>query len=308
MTDPTITSRPKIVVIDDIPVNIRILHAVLARDFNVSCATGGVQGLALVMRELPDLVVLDVMMPEMDGYEVCRRLKADPTTKHIPVIFVTALDEVEEEAKGLELGAVDYLTKPITPAIVLARVRAHVELKRLRDRLELMSTTDGLTGVANRRGFDACLAREWQRAARARGQLSLIMADIDFFKIFNDHYGHLAGDTCLRAVAQVIAETASRPADLVARYGGEEFVALLPDTDAAGAAQLAEKMRGRLASLDIAHAASEAARHVTISLGVATLVPETRDDPSYLILQADEALYRAKDGGRNRVVAHTPGA
>ena len=306
MTDPTMTSRPKIVVIDDMPVNIRILNAVLARDFDVRCATSGAEGLALVALQQPDLVVLDVMMPEMDGYEVCRRLKADAATCHIPVIFVTALDEVEEEAKGLELGAVDYLTKPITPAIVLARVRAHVELKRLRDRLELMSTTDGLTGVANRRGFDACLTREWQRAARTHSPLSAIMADIDFFKIFNDHYGHLAGDTCLRAVARAIAETASRPADLVSRYGGEEFVALLPDTDAAGAEQLAEKMRSRVAALDIAHAASEAARHVTISLGVATLVPEARDDPSYLILQADEALYRAKDQGRNRVVAHKP--
>ena len=147
MTPPAAPPRPKIVVIEDMPVNIRILHAVLSRDFDVRCATRGAEGLDLVAREHPDLVVLDVMMPEMDGYEVCRRLKADPVTAVIPVIFITALDEAEEEARGLELGAVDYLTKPITPAIVLARVKTHVELKRLRDRLELMTTTDGLTGV-----------------------------------------------------------------------------------------------------------------------------------------------------------------
>ena len=307
MTPPAAPPRPKIVVIDDMPVNIRILHAVLSRDFDVRCATRGAEGLDLVAREHPDLVVLDVMMPEMDGYEVCRRLKADPVTAVIPVIFITALDEAEEEARGLELGAVDYLTKPITPAIVLARVKTHVELKRLRDRLELMTTTDGLTGVANRRGFDACLSREWQRAVRAKSPLSLIMGDIDFFKNFNDHYGHLAGDSCLRRVAEAMAASVSRPADLVARYGGEEFVALLPETEATGARLLAEEMRRRVAELDIPHATSAAAPHVTVSLGVATLVPESRDDPGYLILQADEALYQAKDQGRNRVVARTPG-
>ena len=303
MSSQPLTPRPKLVVIDDMPVNIRILNAVLARDFDVRCATSGREGLELVAREQPDLVVLDVMMPEMDGYEVCKRLKADPVTAQIPVIFITALDEAEEEARGLEVGAVDYLTKPVTPAIVLARVKTHVELKRLRDRLELMSTTDGLTGITNRRGFDACLAREWQRAVRAHGTLSLIMADIDFFKLYNDHYGHLAGDTCLRKVAQAMAATVSRPADLVARYGGEEFVALLPDTDAAGARALAEEMRGRVAALGVPHIAWGEAGHVTLSLGTATLAAEGRDDPNYLILQADEALYRAKAEGRDRVVA-----
>ncbi len=302
----TAPPRPKIVVIDDMPVNIRILHAVLARDFDVRCATSGQEGLELTARELPDLVVLDVMMPGMDGYEVCRRLKADTVTAQIPVIFITALDEAEEEARGLELGAVDYLTKPITPAIVLARVKTHVELKRLRDRLELMSTTDGLTGVSNRRGFDAGLGREWQRALRAKTPLSLIMADIDFFKSFNDHYGHLAGDSCLRKVAGAMAGAVQRPADLVARYGGEEFAALLPDTDAVGARALAEEMRRRVTALGIGHAASAAAGHITISLGVATLVPESRDDPNYLILQADEALYQAKEQGRDRAVTHKP--
>ncbi|MEI7610681.1 MAG: diguanylate cyclase [Rhodospirillaceae bacterium] len=306
MTPPAAPPRPKIVVIDDMPVNIRILHAVLSRDFDVRCATRGAEGLELVAREHPDLVVLDVMMPEMDGYEVCRRLKADPITAVIPVIFITALDEVEEEARGLELGAVDYLTKPITPGIVLARVKTHVELKRLRDRLELMTTTDGLTGVANRRGFDASLSREWQRAVRGKTPLSLIMGDIDFFKTFNDHYGHLAGDSCLRRVAEAMAASVSRPADLVARYGGEEFVALLPETEATGARLLAEEMRRRVAELDIPHTTSAAAPHVTVSLGVATLVPESRDDPGYLILQADEALYQAKDQGRDRVVVRIP--
>ncbi|MEI6558922.1 MAG: diguanylate cyclase [Rhodospirillaceae bacterium] len=303
MSPPAPSLRPKIVIIDDTPVNIRILHAVLARDFDVRFATSGADGLELVAGELPDLVVLDVMMPEIDGYEVCRRLKADPLLAQIPVIFVTALNDAEDEAKGLEVGAVDYLTKPITPAIVLARVKTHVELKRLRDRLELQSTTDGLTGVANRRGFDACLVREWQRAARARNPLSLILADIDFFKLYNDHYGHLAGDICLRKVAQAMADTVSRPADLVARYGGEEFVALLPETDALGARVLAEEMRGQIAALAINHATSLVADHVTLSLGVTTLVPDGHDDPTYLILQADEALYLAKNQGRDRVVA-----
>ena len=297
------TARPKIVIIDDMPINIRILQAVLAREFDVCFATSGPEGLELVARERPDLVLLDIMMPDMDGYEVCGRLKADPVMAQIPVIFVSALDDDADEAKGLRCGAVDYLTKPLVPAIALARVKAHVELKRLRDRLELMSITDALTGVTNRRGFDACLGREWQRAARNRVALSLLMADIDFFKLYNDHYGHLVGDTCLRRVAQALAETVSRPADLVARYGGEEFVALLPDTDAGGALVLAEKMRSQIQALAIPHAVSPIAGCATVSFGVATLIPESRDDPSYLILQADEALYQAKEQGRNRVVA-----
>ena len=305
MSLPLALLRPKIVVIDDMAVNVRILHAVLGRDFEVRCAAGGAEGLELVRRELPDLVVLDVMMPDMDGYEVCRRLKADEVTAPIPVIFVTALDEAEEEAKGLEAGAVDYVTKPIAPAVVLARVKTHVELKRLRDRLEQMSTTDGLTGIANRRGFDACFAREWQRAVRMRSPLSLIMADIDHFKTFNDRYGHAVGDACLCKVAQAVAGTAARPADLVARYGGEEFIVLLPDTDVSGAMVLAEEMRRRVAALGIVHSAcddDEVVGRVTISLGAATRVPESGDDPAGLILRADEALYWAKEHGRDRAV------
>jgi diguanylate cyclase (GGDEF)-like protein len=294
------TVKQAILIVDDTPANIEILSEVLNVEYEVLFATSGQDALEIAFDETPDLILLDIMMPNMDGYEVCARLKADSRTRAIPVIFVTAMDQEEDETKGLAVGAIDYLIKPVRPPIVRARVHNHLELKRYRDVLEQLSTTDGLTGVANRRRFDEFLEREWSRARRNQTPISLIMQDIDFFKAFNDHYGHLAGDDCLRQVAHALATNVRRPADLVARYGGEEFVCLLPDTDEKGATWMANRFLETMNDLNIPHAYSEAADHVTLSMGVATLTPLVGQSPAGLVLRADQLLYEAKRNGRNQ--------
>ncbi|MCB1958785.1 MAG: diguanylate cyclase, partial [Rhodocyclaceae bacterium] len=192
----------------------------------------------------------------------------------IPVLFVSSRDDEEDEARGLSLGAIDYIVKPIRPSIVQARVRNHIELKRSRDLLERLTTQDHLTGISNRRRFDDSLAQEWQRAAREQTPLSLVAIDIDHFKAYNDHYGHPQGDQCLIRVARALATCVTRPTDLVARCGGEEFAGLLPSTDSTGAARLAGQMRAAIEAEGLEHARSPTHPHVTISLGVATMVPQ----------------------------------
>ncbi|WP_188258917.1 diguanylate cyclase [Azospirillum tabaci] len=297
MTD----ARSKILVVDDIPSNVHVLSRILKDDHDIYFATDGAKALELVQSRLPDLVLLDIMMPGMDGYEVCARIKADPITRDIPVIFISAKSEVEDETYGLEVGAIDFISKPISPPIVKARVRNHLLLKRQTDLLRTLSFNDGLTGIANRRRFDEVLRREWRRCGRAQLPLSLIMLDVDQFKPYNDHYGHQAGDECLRAVAQLLAEQMMRPGDLIARYGGEEFVCLLPETDEDGAVQVAERLRETVAERRLPHAVSHVADHVTISLGVATARPMLDDTPDRLTQLADGLLYEAKRAGRNRV-------
>jgi diguanylate cyclase (GGDEF)-like protein len=249
-------------------------------------------------------------MPDMDGYEVCRRLKANPATVDIPVIFLTAKNDESAETQGLELGAVDYVVKPFSVPIVRVRVRTHVELKRNRDQLLKLSACDGLTGIPNRRRFDEVYDLEWRRAARSGEELALIMIDIDHFKAYNDTLGHMAGDDCIRGVAAVLSRCVRRAADLVARYGGEEFVALLPSTDAAGGLSVAEEMRSAVQGLGLAHPGSPVGPHVTVSLGVAAGAPAASDAGSKdrLIQRADSALYLAKTGGRNRVAGDAESA
>lgn len=296
-----IESRPKILVVDDIPSNVHVLSRILKDDYDIYFATDGTRALDLVQARLPDLVLLDIMMPGMDGYEVCRRIKEDPTTRDIPIIFISAKSEVEDETQGLEAGAIDFITKPISPPIVKARVRNHLLLKRQADLLRALSFIDGLTRIANRRRFDEALLREWRRCARSHLPLSLIMLDVDHFKAYNDHYGHLAGDECLRVVAGLLDERVKRPGDLVARYGGEEFVCLLPETDGEGAASVAERLRETVAGQRLPHVVSPVADHVTVSLGVACALPLADVSPDQLTHLADRLLYEAKRAGRNRV-------
>ena len=293
--------RQVVLIVDDTPANIEILNEALGNEYEILFATNGQDALNIAFDQNPDLILLDVMMPEMDGYAVCTRLKQESRTSSIPVIFVTALDQEGDETKGLGVGAIDYIIKPIRPAIVQARVHNHLELKRYRDLLENLSATDGLTGISNRRHFDEILAIEWRRAKRNQTPLSLILMDIDVFKAYNDHYGHLAGDDCLYHVARVISRCVQRPSDLVARYGGEEFACLMPDTDADGAIMVAKQMRSALENLNIPHAYSPVADHVTLSFGVAMMVPLAGQPLFDLIRRADELLYTAKRNGRNQI-------
>jgi diguanylate cyclase (GGDEF)-like protein len=298
------TTQAAILIVDDVPTNIQVLAEALRQQHRVKVATNGRDALAIARAEpQPDMILLDVMMPEMDGFEVCRQLKADPATRHIPVIFVTAKDDVADEEHGLMLGAADYIAKPFHLPVVRARVRNHLALKAKADLLESLANIDSLTDIPNRRRFDERLDTEWRRCQRHAQPLSVIMLDVDHFKTFNDHYGHGAGDICLVTVAATLARTLSRPGDIVARYGGEEFAVILPETDITGASQMAERMREALAMQRMPQAPDTGSGMVTLSAGVASCVPDEASSATDLIAAADRKLYEAKTQGRNRVCA-----
>ena len=294
--------RTKILLVDDSSTNLEILGEILSPEYDILVATSGEIALEIARGpEPPDLILLDVKMPGMDGYTACQILKEDEKTRNIPVIFITALEGSQAETKGFELGAVDYISKLYSAPVVRARVRTHVALKQRTDLLENLAFLDGLTGIANRRQFDQQLEKEWRRMMRQSAPLSLLMIDIDYFKRFNDRYGHGAGDDCLRLVARTIAAIIKRPGDLAARYGGEEFAVILPDTDEKGAHAVAEIMRLAVESLKLPHESSLVANHITISLGAASDIPHRQGNLQDFIDAADHALYHAKSSGRNRI-------
>ncbi len=273
-------------------------------------------------RELkPTVILQDLVMPDVDGFTLLKFYRADPATRNVPVIVLSSKEDPRDKSQAFAEGASDYLVKLPDKIELVARVHAHSRLYLLQqqrdeaiNRLELLkleleernvelarlSTVDGLTGIANRRCFDTTLEREWRRAIRDKSELSLILTDIDFFKRYNDAYGHPAGDECLRQVARCLAESLRRPSDLAARYGGEEFALLLPATGPAGATMLAEAVRDRVAALGLEHKTSDAAPHVTLSLGIASYGPKQGEQQEELVSRADRALYSAKRRGRNR--------
>lgn len=296
-------TQQTILIVDDVPTNVQILADALRKDYRIKVASNGLAALEIARRTPhPDLILMDVMMPEMDGLEACRQLKQHPGTKNIPVIFVTAKADESDEEYGLNLGAVDYITKPFSIAITRARIRNHLQLKRQADLLESLSFIDPLTGIPNRRRLDEALDAEWRRATRDKTPLALLMIDIDHFKQYNDHYGHGVGDACLVSVAGALADGVARAGDLIARFGGEEFVAILPETDQEAALMIGERLRKQVADMKLEHAHSGVAPYVTVSIGCAALVPdEDNSGPSNLLEAADRQLYKAKQAGRNRV-------
>ncbi|WP_084254069.1 response regulator [Methylobacter marinus] len=297
-------NRQKILIVDDMPINIRALGEVLRSRYDIIVAISGEQALLMAESDQPpDLILLDIEMPSMDGRQVCRCLKSNEKTRHIPVIFITGHDEVSEVMAGFESGAVDYISKPFNISVVQARVQTHLELKKQRDLLKQLASIDALTGIPNRRMFDEYFAREWRRSMRSASPLSLIFMDVDYFKPFNDNYGHAEGDRCLENIAAILSDTLKRVTDFVARYGGEEFVAVLPEMNFDGAVEIAEAMRKNVADSNIPHAYSGVADRVTLSLGVSSVVPATDLSPEDLIKTADEALYIAKENGRNQIGA-----
>ena len=291
----------------------RILDGVAELHF----AANGTDALRLAREMAPDLILLDAEMPGMSGFEVCQNLKADPDLAKIPVIFVTSHNQPAFEISGFNLGAADFIAKPISAALVLARVKAQLRVKQMADELRRMATVDALTDVANRRSFDAALAREWQRGWRCGDPLALLLLDVDHFKLFNDRYGHPAGDACLQAIANLLRAASQRPADVVSRYGGEEFALLLPSTPRCGAQRVAQGVLMAMQRLAIPHLASPTAQHVTLSIGIACYDAQSagwqaaRGEPHQpnaaprctaagLLEAADRALYAAKHGGRGQ--------
>lgn len=293
--------KPKLLVVDDQPANIQVLHRAFSAEYQVFMATNGPQALSVCREQHPDLVLLDVVMDGMDGHEICRQMRADPNTRDIPVIFVTAHNDPVQETKGLDLGAVDFISKPINPDVVRARVRTHLKLKLRSDILRRLVFVDSLTGVFNRRYFDHCLSTEWLRANRSHASLALILIDVDHFKRYNDRYGHPSGDECLKSVARALRRGLHRPGDVVVRYGGEEFACLLPETDLNGAMRVARHLEQVVRDLQIVHEDSEVASTVTVSLGVAVKTANSPATYEELLTIADEQLYKAKTAGRAQV-------
>lgn len=296
-------NKAKLLVVDDQPTNLQILADALKDEYDVRIANNGSKALQIAHKpDKPDLILLDIMMPDLDGFDVCRQLKSDPDTRQIPIIFITAKSDSHSEELGLQIGAIDYIAKPFSIPVVRARVRNHIQLKQRAELLEELALLDPLTHLANRRQLDMTLTEEWKRTQRADLPLSVLMVDIDHFKPYNDHYGHGAGDDCLRRVAATIKASQTRPGDLVARFGGEEFIIILPNTPAEGARMIADRLRQRVEALHIPHAHSSAGPFVSISVGCATSYP-ARDaiGPDELVQAADHQLYQAKEHGRNQV-------
>ncbi|MEH6394040.1 diguanylate cyclase domain-containing protein [Pseudoalteromonas sp.] len=295
--------KAKILIVDDDPLNRLVLEKTLANDHEIFLVESGEKALTFVKSTQVDLIILDIVMPGINGYEVLVRLKENPTTQTIPVIFISANTSHDDEAKGFELGAMDYIAKPFSTAIVRARVRNQLLIKKKNDLLEMLASIDGLTEIPNRRYLDENLSREWRRSRRAGTPLSVLLMDIDHFKRYNDCYGHRAGDDCLKRVAHALVAACERGTDFVARYGGEEFAAVLPNINQQDAWEFANKLRDAVNALNIPHKASLNADHITISIGIATTEFGQVYAEHTLLEEADLGLYEAKDTGRDKIVA-----
>lgn len=296
---------PTVLIVDDDRINRAALATLLEPECHLLMAKDGGTALQRLVEEDVSLVLLDITMPEMDGYEVLRRIREDSRTADVSVIFITGQTQEIDEERGLLLGADDYVSKPIRPAIVRARVRAHLRSAMLRRQLAALSMQDGLTGIANRRHFDEAIVRACRGQARGGGPLGVVMIDVDHFKRYNDHYGHVAGDDALRRVAGVVGGMARRSQDVAARYGGEEFSLLLLPAD--DLASRLEELRCGVEALRIPHERSATAATLTVSIGGVIVHAAHPDSSAALVARADALLYRAKQQGRNRVMVEEIG-
>jgi diguanylate cyclase (GGDEF)-like protein len=299
-------SKPNILIIDNEPASAGTLIRMLGADYRVRRARDASQALHAARRSnrMPDLILLDARPPIREGFDICRQLKADEMTRAVPVVLITQRDNTDDEVRGLEMGAADCITRPFRLEVVKARISNQIRLKINNDLLERYANQDSLTDIANRRRFDLALSAEWRRAMRDESPLSLLMVDVDFFKQYNDRYGHREGDECLRRVAGAMAQVLTRPGDLLARYGGDELAVILPATDLEGARLMGERLRGAVAEMNISHAGKGDAKRVTISVGCAnTCWPSQAQSYQQLLQTADDQLYVAKHAGRNCVRA-----
>jgi diguanylate cyclase (GGDEF)-like protein len=334
--NPQTTIDKNILIVDDTPANLQLLTVMLkSQGYQVRSALNGAMALLACNHQIPDLVLLDVVMPEMSGYQVCEKLKTSSLTATIPVIFISALGQATEKIKGFEAGGADYITKPFQAEEVLVRVKYQLLLQDMQEQLQRqnlllerqnsllqkeidrrkrteialaqanyrfrqLASKDGLTGLANRRQFDQYLEQEWEQSIQKEEEISLILCDVDQFKNYNDTYGHPAGDGCLAQIAEAISRAVKRPQDLVARYGGEEFVLVLPNTSVAGAVQVAQDIQKEVRSKQIFHRTSTVDQYITVSLGICTMLATPQRSSIELLSAADQALYQAKQSGRNR--------
>jgi len=295
--------KNSVLIIDDHETTITALQKILSSDYTVFAALNGLEGIKLAEKYLPDVILLDILMLDMDGYQVISELKKSELTRSIPVIFLTALTSDADEEKGLILGAVDYIVKPFSASIVKLRLYNQMKMLEQFRMIEKLSMSDQLTGLPNRRSFEERIKVEWARSMREKTPISILIIDLDKFKDFNDTYGHLQGDVVLQTIAKVFPTVIRRPADFIARWGGEEFIVVLPNTNSPGALDIAEKIR--LTAENTKHHGDNCEESLTVSIGV-----NTKDPPSGLLEDffqgADTALYEAKRNGRNRVCNFSP--
>ena len=292
--------KPTILVVDDMTTTLLLLHDLLKDTYEVKIAKSGTKALEIL--ESPndiDLILLDIEMPDINGYDVCKRIKNNETIKNIPIIFITGRTSQEDEEYGLNLGAIDYITKPFNKAIVKLRIKNYLDLKIKNDMLEKLSMYDGLTNIRNRRFFDETFEKTFSEIKRDKKSLAVLMIDIDFFKPYNDNYGHGQGDETLRKVAKALEKTIKRASDFVARYGGEEFVILLKDINKDGVEAVANNLLNAIRELKITHEFSKIENYVTISIGASFYNSSSDITKLELLLKADETLYNVKNSGRN---------
>lgn len=297
------SNKQTVLIVDDENFYCNFLKDIISDEYNVLYTTSGKQTMEIVQSQVIDLILLDIIMPDISGYEICRWLKSNPATQNIPIIFVSIKDNPQDQATGLAMGAIDYIIKDTDVNVIRARIKNQIQLKKQQDMLIQLAYIDKLTELYNRRFFDEFLEKLWLNGLRSKEYISALLIDIDFFKKFNDFYGHLEGDQCLKKVARALKNSLMRPVDIVARYGGEEFVALLPSTTHDGAVIVAKRMQENIKSLQIKHRLSEVSNLLTVSIGIATIRPEWRLEPSALIKRADFGLYKAKNEGRNQFIA-----
>ena len=292
--------KPTILVVDDMTTTLLLLHDLLKDTYEVKIAKSGTKALEIL--ESPndiDLILLDIVMPDIIGYDVCKRIKNNETIKNIPIIFITGRTSQEDEEYGLNLGAIDYITKPFNKAIVKLRIKNYLDLKIKNDMLEKLSMYDGLTNIRNRRFFDETFEKTFSEIKRDKKSLAVLMIDIDFFKPYNDNYGHGQGDETLRKVAKALEKTIKRASDFVARYGGEEFVILLKDINKDGVEAVANNLLNAVRELKITHEFSKIENYVTVSIGASFYNSSSDITKLELLLKADETLYNVKNSGRN---------
>lgn len=292
--------KPTILVVDDMTTTLLLIHDLLKDTYEVKIAKSGTKALEIL--ESPndiDLILLDIEMPDINGYDVCKRIKNNETIKNIPIIFITGRTSQEDEEYGLNLGAIDYITKPFNKAIVKLRIKNYLDLKIKNDMLEKLSMYDGLTNIRNRRFFDETFEKTFSEIKRDKKSLAVLMIDIDFFKPYNDNYGHGQGDETLRKVAKALEKTIKRASDFVARYGGEEFVILLKDINKDGVEAVANNLLNAVRELKITHEFSKIENYVTVSIGASFYNSNSDITKLELLLKADETLYNVKNSGRN---------
>lgn len=291
----------KILIVDDEKANRKVLKELLQDQATIIFAKNGQQAVELARKHVPDLMLLDVIMPDMSGFDVIEEIKNDPVTMAVSVIFITGLANSDDEAKGFDLGGCDYIYKPFKANIVIARVSMHLELIQQRKMLDNVAHIDALTGISNRRKMDFVLKDELAANKRDKKQLMVAIIDVDYFKQYNDNYGHGAGDVALKKVASSLREVLKRPRDFAARFGGEEFVVILPDCNEAGAQLVMDSLTQAIADKEIKHEFSPASENLTVSIGACIIDGSIETNAEDVLSYTDNLLYQAKREGRNRL-------